>query len=242
MARLLQWMFAACLVTLPIAWLKADTLPNVIAFSPALAAEPRQEEIVRPPLDVEQGGVTYRVEPKYRYTLDGMVVSYRVHDADHLLHRLWNDHLNVADLCVVWGHDAGGVDLHAFDFDSGEFTCMFRTRSEQEWRAFRLDQISNNHLITADPALRARIADVAVGDQVHLEGFLSSYSNASGFHRGTSTTRQDTGNGACETVYVTGFDIVEPGPRGWRRLGSAALWGMFITASLWLLGVGKGWF
>ena len=41
MARLLQWMFAACLVTLPIAWLKADTLPNVIAFSPALAAEPR---------------------------------------------------------------------------------------------------------------------------------------------------------------------------------------------------------
>jgi hypothetical protein len=242
MARLLQLIFVICLVTLPIAWLKTDTLPEVLSFSSALAAEPRQVEIKQAPLDVEEGGVSYHVEPVYRYALDGMVVSYRVHDADHLLHRIWNDHLNVADLCVVWGHDAGGVDLHAFDFANGEFTCTFQTRSNKEWHAFRLDQISNNHLITADPLLRAKIGDVAVGDQIHLEGYLASYSNASGFHRGTSTTRKDTGNGACETVYVTAFDIVDPGPRGWRKLSSAALWGMLMSGSLWLFGVAKGWF
>ena len=96
---------------------------------------------------------------RIRYALDGMVVSYRIHDGDYLLHRLWNDHLNVADLCVVWGDDAGRVDLHAFEFANGEFTCTFQTRSEKDWRAFRLDQISNNHLLTADPALRARIEE-----------------------------------------------------------------------------------
>ena len=162
--------------------------------------------------------------------------------ADHLLHRLWNDHLNVADLCVVWGHNAGGVDLHAFEFANGEFTCTYRTHSEADWRAFRTDQISNNHLITPDPVLRERIGGVAVGDQIHFEGFLASYSNASGFHRGTSTTRNDTGNGACETVYVTDFGIVDPAPRGWRKLCNAALWGLLISGSFWLLGVGKGWF
>jgi len=242
MARLLQLIFVVCFVASVVAWLKTDTLPKALSLSSALAAEPRQVEIKRPPIDVDQGGVAYHVEPSHQYALDGLVVSYRVHDADHLLHRIWNDHLNVADLCVVWGQDASGVDLHAFDFANGEFTCTFRTQSEKDWRAFRLDQISNNHLITADPAIRQRIADVAVGDQIHFEGYLSSYSNASGFHRGTSTTRQDTGNGACETVYVTAFDITNPAPRGWRKLESTALWGMLLSASLWLLGVGRGWF
>ncbi len=241
MARLLQLIFVVCLVTAPVAWLKTDTLPKGLSFSRALAAEPRQTEIKQAPLDVAFGDVEYRVEPSHRYALDGLVVSYKIHDADHLLHRIWNDHLNVADLCVVWGHDAGGVDLHAFDFANGEFTCTFRTRSDKEWRAFRLDQISNNHLITADNALRKLISDIAVGDQIHLEGYLASYSNASGFHRGTSTTRKDTGNGACETVYVTAFDTFDPAPRSWRKLTSAALWGMLLSGSFWLLGVAKGW-
>ena len=88
----------------------------------------------------------------------------------------------------------------------------------------------------------AAIQIFAVGDQIHFEGYLSSYSNASGFHRGTSTIRTDTGNGACETVYVTEFDISDPAPRGWRKLQSAALWGLLLSSAAWLLGVGKGWF
>jgi hypothetical protein len=241
MARLLQFVFVVCLLALPVAWIETDTLPKALTISRALAAEPRQTEIAHAPLDVAFGGVDYRVDPSHRYALDGLVVSYRIHDADHLLHRIWNDHLNVADVCVVWGHDADGVDLHEFEFANGEFTCTFRTQSDKEWHAFRLDQISNNHLITADPLLRARIGDTAVGDQIHLEGYLASYSNASGFHRGSSTTRKDTGNGACETVYVTAFDTLDPAPRGWRKLSAAALWGMFLSASFWLVGVGKGW-
>jgi hypothetical protein len=242
MSRLLKSICVICLVVLPVTWLKQDRLPAALALSSALAAEPRQVEIAHPPIDVDEGGTAYHVEPSHRYALDGLVVSYRLHDGDHLLHRLWNDHLNVADLCVVWGSDAAGVDLHAFEFANGEFTCTFRTRSDEAWRSFRLDQISNNHLLTADPAIRRRIGDVAVGDQVHLEGYLASYSNDSGFHRGTSTTRKDTGNGACETVYVTAFEILDPAPRGWRRLQSAATWGLLLSASLWLVGVARAWF
>jgi hypothetical protein len=157
------------------------------------------------------------------------------------MHRLWKDHLNVADLCVVWGHDARDVDLHAFEFSNGEFTCSFRTSSDKDWQSFRLDEISNNHLLTADPSLRARIGEVAPGDHVHFEGYLASYSNRSGFRRDTSTTRTDTGNGACETTYVTAFDIVDAAPRWWRRLQSAGAWGMLLISAGWLIGVAKGW-
>ena len=90
MARLLQVIFVVCLVALPVAWLKTDTLPKGLSFSHALATEPRQQAIEKAPIDVDMGGVSYRVEPAYRYALDGMVVSYRVHDGDYLLHRLWN--------------------------------------------------------------------------------------------------------------------------------------------------------
>jgi hypothetical protein len=61
-----------------------------------------------------------------------------------------------------------------------------------------------------------------VGDQVHFRGYLAEYSHHHGFafHRGTSVTRTDTGNGACETVYATDAEIVRTANRGWRT----ALW------------------
>ena len=40
-----------------------------------------------------------------------------------------------------------------------------------------------------------------------MRGWLAGYSNDDGFRRGTSTTRDDTGNGACETIYVDEFQI-----------------------------------
>ena len=45
-----------------------------------------------------------------------------------------------------------------------------------------------------------------------IKGMLANYENqANNFERGTSITRTDTGNGACETVYVTDFSIVKKG-------------------------------
>jgi hypothetical protein len=44
------------------------------------------------------------------------------------------------------------------------------------------------------------------GDHIRLKGVLAKYANKdSGFNRGTSITREDTGNGACETIYLNEF-------------------------------------
>lgn len=236
----IKWSFLGCLVLLPVSCWQADTLPDAIDAVAELTEDPEQVTARLAPFHVEQGGVRYRVEPQYRYRLNGLVVSRRTHDGNYMLHRRWNDHLNVADVCVVWGENAQ-TDLSAFDFWSGQFTCFFETRDEAAWQRFRPDQLSNNHLLSNDAYLRQRLSSLEVGDQIRLEGYLASYGNDSGFQRGTSISRTDSGNGACETVYVTDFALLRPSPSPWPVLQSFAGYGLIGSLLAWVVAALKGW-
>jgi hypothetical protein len=240
LAAATRWTFLISLVLLSVSCWRADELPNGIEVLPELAHEPEQVRIDQAPFEVEQGGVAYQVAPQYRYRLHGLVVSRRAHDGNRMLHGRWQDHLNVADVCVVWGQSASG-DLAAFEFWSGQFTCFFRTPDELAWRSFRPDQISNNHLLSADVDLRRQLAGLRVGDQIRVEGWLASYRNATGFERGTSVTRTDTGNGACETIYVTGFEMLSRSPSLWPGLQSMSIFSLLGSMLLWMVGVLRGW-
>jgi hypothetical protein len=77
-------------------------------------------------------------------------------------------------------------------------------------------QLSNNHLISDDDFIRDQVKAIKVGDQIRVRGYLASYSNKGGGKRGTSTTRLDSGDGACETLYVERFDIVQAATSNWR--------------------------
>ena len=237
-----RWVFVACLGLLPLSCWQRDDFVSELNILPELSAEPTQIPANNDPFSVYLENVHYKVEPRYDYTLHGLVVSYQHHDGDRMLHRLWNDHLNIADLCVVWGRNATDLDLNAFDFWNGQFTCFFRTRDNAAWRQFDPTGISNNHLITDDGDLRELIDKVQIGDQIRLQGWLASYSNDDGFHRGTSTTRTDEGNGACETIYVTRFDILSSMANGWRSVFTTALFGMLASAAFWLTMVMRGGF
>ena len=68
------------------------------------------------------------------------------------------------------------------------------------------------------------------GDQVRLRGVLAEYRNPqNGFFRSTSTTRDDTGNGACETIYVTDFEIVRKANPGLRFYYALAKWSAIVS-------------
>jgi hypothetical protein len=237
---ILKITFYVSLATLVLAWWNRDSLPAEIEAHKTLASDPRQVEVAMPPFTVSEGGVDYHVEPLFEYDLYGLVVSRRHHDGDRMLHRLWNDHLNVADLCVVWGRNAKDVDLGAFSFRSGQFTCFFRTRDEQAWQRFQPHQLSNNHLITEDPWLRDAIADVDIGDQVRVSGYLANYGVVGSPMRGTSTTRTDRGNGACETLYVKRFEVLAASSSPWRTAQGFSLWGALLSAFIWVVGVARG--
>ena len=65
-----------------------------------------------------------------------------------------------------------------------------------------------------------RAEEARGGDQVHIRGMLAEYSHNHGFafKRGTSLTRDDTGNGACETIYVQDAEVLHAGGAPWRWL------------------------
>lgn len=209
-------LLAASTIALVVCFFNRNAIPAAIDFHPRLDSEPRQKPITKAPLRVVYAGVDYRVEPLYDYELYGLVVSYRQHDGESSMHRWSNDHLNMADVCVVWSDTAFSPYLRGLDFWNGIFTCNVQTRDSVAWSHFKMSQLANNHLISADPFIRERAAEIRVGDQIRVKGWLARYGAAGGDLRGTSTTREDTGDGACETIYVREFEIVKPGFNPWR--------------------------
>src|SRR5262249_41754317 len=110
--------------------------------------------------------------------------------------------------------------LSKLDFWNGIFTCNVQTRDSVAWANFRMNQLSNNHLVSADPFIRDRVAEVGIGDQIRIKGSLVRYGAVGGGLRSTRTTRDGSGDGACETILVDEFEIVAPGFSRWR----AAMW------------------
>jgi hypothetical protein len=221
---------ASSFIWLLVSFWNRNELPRNIEYVAEINEEPRQVETSQQPFTATYNDVEYLVEPEYEYELTGMIVSYRHHEGNSRMHLLANDHLNMLDVCVVWGENSASDHLHKINFWNGIFTCNVRTRDQVAWESFDMNQLSNNHLISDDDYIRDRVRDVSIGDQIRVSGYLASYSSEAGGKRGTSTTRTDTGDGACETVYVENFKIVQPATSYWRI-------SMYVSLALLLLGL-----
>lgn len=216
-------------VLLLVCFWNRDRVPDMQPAAAELKLEPRQSATDERPFDVRYNDIDYRVAPEFDYELSGLIVSYRHHDGESRMHRRASDHLNMLDLCVIWGSNLEHPDINALDFWNGIFTCNVKTRSTEAWQAFDMHQLSNNHLIADSDEIRSAVQDVQIGDQVRIRGWLSSYRGPAGT-RGTSTTRRDTGDGACETIYVREFTVIKAAQSPWRT-------GMYASAAFLLGGL-----
>lgn len=61
---------------------------------------------------------------------------------------------------------------------------------------------ANMHMIPANSQIEKTLKNVKIGQTVKLSGFLVEANANDGWHWKSSLTREDTGNGACELVYV----------------------------------------
>ena len=179
-----------------------NTIPGRIDYVPEIRAEPHQSPLRKAAFDLVYNDVSYHIEPEFAYDITGMIVSYRHHDNNSRMHRLANDHLNMLDVCVIWGDNTVNADLEKLSFWNGIFTCNVQTRDQVAWDSFKMRQLSNNHLLSDDDDIRERVKDIRVGDQIRVRGYLAGYSSPGVGKRGTSTTRNDTGNGALAHCHV----------------------------------------
>ncbi|WP_419536060.1 hypothetical protein [Endozoicomonas sp.] len=215
-------------------WMK-DQLPAQPVAVDGLLNDPVQKPTRAEPFMTQVGGERYEITPRYDYEQWGMVVSY--HHSDSWMdrvHEKWADNLNIKDLCVIWG--GANMDPLVYkniDFSSGQWTCYFWTDDPEVYGRFQGTRLANNHLLTDDPLVAETILDSNYGDIIHLKGYLSNYRGRK-INRETSITRTDTGNGACETIYITDFSILHDANKGWD---SIYRWSSYLLLILigWIL-------
>jgi hypothetical protein len=235
--RLGQILMLGGAVLLAASLLLRHALPGPAELRTELSNEPVQVPTQAAPFQTAVAGVTYTVKPVAEYEIWGLVVSN--HDTStwwNWIHKASNDHLNVVDICVVFAENAAGGAYVGLDYSSGQFVCYVQTRSTEKWQRFSMRALANNHLLADRPSLVARLRDVRIGDQVRIRGLLAEYAHNHGFAftRGTSVTRDDTGNGACETIYVQDVEVLRAGGGPWRWTLWPAIGLMVAGLILWL--------
>lgn len=114
------------------------------------------------------------------------------------------------DLALGWGRMSDSAVLDRIDIrQSGRFYHWHVEDFPIPRREIETSS-ANMHMIPADPDVKRQLEQLRAGQLVHLEGFLVDASRPGGWHWNTSLTRDDTGAGACELIYVERVDAAAP--------------------------------
>lgn len=208
------------LVLFALSILYKNRLPDSPDIVEDVYQHPVQQETGKEPFTVTAGDITYTITPLYRYELWGMIVSLHRSGGwlDMYHHQIWKDFINTKDVCVVWGAQNIRSEIYKrLKFSSDTWTCYYYWPDRETISLFDQSCLSNNHLLSDDKELNKIVMKAEIGDQIRFKGYLSNYSHSNNaFTRGTSTTRKDTGNGACETIYLEEFEILKRANPVWR--------------------------
>lgn len=236
--RLVRWTMIGSLGLAIAGWWMKDVLPPPGRLAPDVANEPVQKPARGArPFEVAVNGITYRVQPRYAYDLSALVVS--LHHSDtwwDTAHKEWGDHVNVMDLCVVWGSSATSGAYKSVRFHNSQWECHWSWRGEVP---FRNDEASNNHVVTEKPEVAKALKSIRIGDQVRIKGWLVDYTIVKdGRPQGTrvsSERRNDDGPGACEVIYVDEVEVLGQSGRRWALAMKTGLGLLLASLFAWLL-------
>jgi hypothetical protein len=196
-----------------------------LILEPLLQSPVQTKDGVPEPFEVTRKKVIYTVTPLFSYELWGLVVSYH-HSASFIdvSHKQWNDFLNTKDVCVIWGKNVETGVYRRMTFRNRDFTCFYRYPDRETGQIFTESCLANNHLLPADPIVADAVLKARKGDQVRFKGWLVSYGvKGAPYARGSSTVRNDRGNGACEVVYVNEFEVLREANPAWRAVFKLSL-------------------
>ncbi len=228
----LRWVFVLALLGCIALYWQKDKLPDASFYDLTQLDDPRQFVTDKDRFRTRANNQEYLITPLYDYELEAVVVSYHNSDdfTDITHHERWQDFINLRDLCVIWGSNIETGVYREMGFKNGTWTCWYSWPNSEVRQRFDETRLSNNHLLIDNDEVKRNLMQAEPGDHIRLKGMLVEYSNpANGFHRGTSVTRTDTGNGACETIYVSDFEIVKKANVVLRNWYELFFWTMIVS-------------
>jgi hypothetical protein len=174
------------------------------------AAEPEQVAVDgEPVIAFEAKGHEVRLTPRATYR----ITAYAVDTSRALLDE-W-DFAIPMDLAVAWGPVADPAVLRRMKFHlSGRYVSWWAEDGVLTPRVIQA-HVANQHLVPASEEVARAMKGIEKGDLVTLRGKLVDVEilDRSGrvvFRSRTSLSRDDTGSGACEQVWVESADVERP--------------------------------
>jgi hypothetical protein len=225
---LLSAVFAATFFT-------RNTFRNVDDIAPEILKDPIQVETENPePITFTRDGYEYVLTPLYDYEINGLIVGkmdYRVFSIDKY------DSVFPGDLCIIWGPNVSSAVYRnpAVKFSQDCRWCWVQWSGNV---GFSMREMSNNHLLINSKYLESKFNSLLRGDQVKVKGKLVNVEAEvpgkpeSHITWHTSITREDTGAGACEVIYVEDIQVLRKANALSCFLFMFSLWGL----GLWFLG------
>lgn len=159
-----------------------------------VAEEPLQENYQPlPAAFIERG---YRLQPLAAFGLEARVLSREDYHWDTMAD------LIPTDLALGWGRMSDTAVLERLEIGQGD---RFYSWSVDEFPIPRREietHSANMHLIPANRAVARMLGRIRPGSVIRLEGELVEVHSPKGWSIRSSMTRDDTGAGACEVVWV----------------------------------------
>jgi hypothetical protein len=197
-----RWIAAAFLVAC--AWLAVDhfVFARPIARGPGVVAarEPVQQLMARDaPVFAKDG---FRVAALASFELEARVLRSKNYCCGG------PDRLAPVDVAFGWGRMSDEAVLERIDFSqSGRFYYWrYEGAAPIPHREIELSS-ANMHLIPATKAIAKRLKKLRPGNVVVLKGYLVDVQGEGGFRWKSSLTREDTGSGACELIWVEEVEV-----------------------------------
>lgn len=189
-----RWVVAALVLVL-IGWWMAPPMGRERAPGVLAPQLPVQQDLHDAAV-IEHGD--FRLTPLAHFSIEARVLGredYRF-DAEAALSPM--------DLALGWGRMSDSAVLDQLDIRQSVRFYSYRWRGEPPLPPQEMVVSSANmHLVPADALIARQLKRVRRGDVVRIEGYLIEARRADGWFWRSSMTRQDSGAGACELVYVT---------------------------------------
>ena len=135
--------------------------------------------------------------PLAGFSIDARVLSRRDYRSDR------EAALSPVDLALGWGRMRDAAVLSQLDITQSGRWYRYRYGGTPPIPPSEIDHsAANMHMIPGSGEIAAALDEVEAGERVRIDGWLVEAQAPDGWRWRSSTTREDTGQGACEVVYV----------------------------------------
>ncbi|MCD9095912.1 hypothetical protein LU699_04065 [Luteimonas fraxinea] len=191
------WWFSPMSPRVPAPPAHADGISNACPFPPRVqtGAVPLQSPVPHDlkPFALKAGTLT----PRAGISIEARLLLRR----DYRVGR--EASLSPTDLALGWGRMREDSVLDRLELGQGGRFYHYRWQGEPPLPPDEIMRSSANmHMIPANAGVARALSKLRAGDDVRIDGWLVDVDAPDGSQWRTSLTREDSGGGACELIYV----------------------------------------